>query len=77
MDALRSFGYGSSLGPFPVVVWFGLVGLLLLVVAAASAGMKKHVPFLRRVSVRAHRLIATVGLLLAIVHLLMGLSIYI
>lgn len=77
MDALRSFGYGISLGPFPVVVWFGLAALLLMVVTAAIAGLKKQVPAFRRVSVRAHRALAIGALVLALVHLALGLSVYV
>ncbi|MEW5825302.1 MAG: hypothetical protein AB1778_00560 [Candidatus Bipolaricaulota bacterium] len=77
MDALRSFGYGTVLGPFPVVVWFGLVALVLMVLAAGSASLKRRIPALRRVSVGAHRLMASVGLLLALVHLVLALTVYV
>lgn len=76
MSALRDFGYGLSLGPFPVVVWFGLIALVLMVAAAGIAGLKKQVPALRKVSVRAHRATAGAGILLALVHLVLGLSSY-
>jgi hypothetical protein len=77
MAALRAFGYGHSLGPFPVVIWFGLAALVLFLTAALIAGLKKRVPFFRRVSVRGHRAIALVGFALALVHLLLGLSTYV
>lgn len=77
MEALRSFGYGTSLGPFPVVVWFGFATLVLLILAAAIASLKKQIPALRRVSVRVHRGLAIVALSLAIVHLVLGLSAYV
>ncbi len=76
MKALQSFGYGTSLGPFPVVVWFGLAALLLMIVAATIAGLKKQVPAFRKVSVRAHRALAGAGIVLALVHLVLGLSTY-
>jgi hypothetical protein len=77
MNALREFGYGLSLGPFPVVVWFGLAALLLMVLAAGIAGLKKQVPALRKVSVRTHRAMAVAGIVLALVHLVLGLSSYV
>jgi hypothetical protein len=76
MEALRSFGYGTSLGPFPVVVWFGFATLVLLILAAGIAGLKKQIPVLRRVSVQVHRGLAIAGLVLALFHLVLGLSVY-
>jgi hypothetical protein len=77
MDALRDFGYGNSLGPFPVVVWFGFAALALLLAAAIIVGLKKQVPVFRRVSVRAHRAMAVIALLLALVHLVLALTTYV
>jgi hypothetical protein len=76
MDALRSFGYGMSLGPFPVVVWFGFAAMVLFLAAAGIASLKKQVPLFRRVSVRVHRAMAVVALLLALVHLALALTTY-
>jgi hypothetical protein len=76
MEALRDFGYGTSLGPFPVVVWFGFAAILLMILAATVAGLKKQVPLFRKVSVRAHRVLAGSGIALALVHLVLGLSSY-
>lgn len=76
MKALQSFGYESSLGPFPVVVWFGLAALVFMIVAAGLAGLKKQVPAFRKVSVRVHRALAGFGIALALVHLVLGLSTY-
>lgn len=77
MNALREFGYGHNLGPLPMVVWIGLLALLLMILAAGIAGLKKQVPVFRKVSVRVHRWIAIVGILLALLHLAIGLSTYI
>jgi len=77
MNALQEFGYGTQLGPFPVVVWFGLAALVLFVAAALIAGLKKQVSLFRRVSIRGHRAIALVGLVFALVHLVLGLSTYV
>lgn len=77
MEALRSFGYGTSLGPFPVVVWLGFATLLLLLLTAGIAGLKKQIPVLRRVPVRIHRMVAVIGLVVALFHLLLGLSVYV
>jgi DMSO/TMAO reductase YedYZ heme-binding membrane subunit len=75
MEALRSFG-GTSLGPFPIVVWFGFATLVLLIVTAGIASLKKQIPALRRVSVRVHRGLAIAALALALFHLVLGLSVY-
>jgi len=77
MEALRSFGYGTSLGPFPVVVWFGFATLVFLILAAGIASLKKQIPALRRVSVRVHRGLAIAALTLALFHLVLGLSVYV
>ncbi len=77
MSALREFGYGISLGPLPVVVWFGIAALFSLVTAALIAGLKKQIPLFRKVSVRGHRAIGLVGVCLALFHLVLALSIYI
>lgn len=74
MSALRDVGYGISLGPLPLVVWIGLVAILIMIVAAALASLKKQVPLFRKVSVRAHRAMAGVGIVLALAHLVIGLS---
>jgi len=76
MEALRSFSYGTSLGPFPVVVWFGFATLVFLILAAGIASLKKQIPALRRVSVRVHRGLAIAALTLALLHLVLGLSVY-
>jgi hypothetical protein len=77
MEALRQFGYAMLLGPFPVVVWFGFTALVLFLAAASIASLKKQVPLFRRVSVRVHRAMAVVALLLALFHLLLALTTYI
>jgi hypothetical protein len=47
-----------------------------LILAAGIASLKKQIPALRRVSVRVHRGLAIAGLVLALFHLVLGLSVY-
>jgi hypothetical protein len=77
MEALRLFAYGTSLGPFPVVVWFGFTTLLFLLLTVGIAVLRKRVPALRRVFLRVHRAAAITTLVLALCHLTLGLSVYV
>ncbi len=77
METIRNLAYGYSGWGFPVVVWVGFATLALFAVAAATAGLKRWIRLLRRVSVRTHRRIAIAALLLAAAHLVMALSIYV
>ena len=76
MSAIRDIAYGSSLGPFPVVVWIGFATYLLLLLTAALAGLKRQIKALRRVPVSVHRGLGVATALAATFHLLLGLSAY-
>ena len=77
MGTLRSVGFGTALGPFPVVVWIGLITYFLLLVTFTLAGLKRYVKPLRRVPVSVHRGFAIATALVATFHLLLGLSAYV
>ncbi len=77
MEALRLFAYGTPLGPFPVVVWFGFATLLSLLTTVGIAVLRKRVHALRRVFLRVHRAAAITTVVLALFHLALGLSAYI
>jgi hypothetical protein len=77
VETLRSFAYGTSLGPFPVVVWFGFATLVLFAMTAGVAGLKKQIPLFRHVPVRVHRMMAIIGLIIGLFHLVLALSIYV
>jgi hypothetical protein len=77
MNFLRTVGFGTIWGPFPVVVWIGLATYSLLLLTAALAGLKRQIKALRRVPVAIHRGFAVATALLATFHLLLGLSAYV
>ena len=76
MSTLRSIGFGTTWGPFPVVVWIGFATYLLLLLTAALAGLKRRAKWLRRVPLSVHRGLGVVTALAATFHLLLGLSAY-
>ena len=77
MSFLRSLAYDYSLGGFPLVVLVGFATYALFAATAAMVGFKRSSRRLRRIPVRVHRSLAIAALLLATVHLLMGLSVYV
>jgi len=76
VSTLRSIGFGTTWGPFPVVVWIGFATYLLLLLTAALAGLKRQIKALRRVPVSVHRGLGVATALAATFHLLLGLSAY-
>ena len=76
MDFFRKLAYDYSLGGFPVMVLVGFATYALFLLAAMVAGLRRWIRPMRRVSVRLHRWLAFAGLVLAAVHLVMGLSVY-
>lgn len=73
MVFLRGLAFGTYLGPFPLVAWVGLVTYSLILAAAILAGGKKWSPRLRRVPVKVHRAMGILAVLMATLHLVMGL----
>ena len=77
MNTLRALALDYYWGPFPVVVLIGFATYALFFVAALLAWLKRWVPPLRRVPVKVHRRLALAAIVLACVHLVLGLSVYI
>ena len=77
MEFFRSIAYDVSLGSLPLIGVLGIVTYALFLLAALLTGLKRWIKPLRRLRVRTHRAIAVVALLLATVHLLMGISVYV
>jgi hypothetical protein len=77
MDLLRSLAYDYYLGPFPLVVLVGFATYALLFAAALLVSLKRWIPWMRRVPVRVHRRLAIAAIVMATIHLLLGLSVYI
>lgn len=77
MEFFRSIAYDITLGSLPLIGVLGIVTYTLFLLAALLTGLKRWIKPLRRLRVRTHRGIAIVALLLATVHLLMGISIYV
>jgi len=76
MQSLREIAYGTYLGPFPMIALVGFVAYGLFFATALVTGLKRWVPAFRRVSIRTHRLMAMVALLVATFHLLLGIAAY-
>ena len=77
MDFFRGLAYDYSLGSIPLIGVLGIATYTLLLTAALLTSLKKWVKPLRRLTVKVHRRIAITALLLATIHLLMGLSAYV
>jgi len=77
MGFLRGLAYDHSLGPFPIIAIVGFATYALLASTAVLVSLKRWSKRLRRMPVRVHRWMAIAALLLATLHLLMGLSAYV
>ena len=77
MRVFADFAYGFYIGPLPMIAVVGFVTYTLFLATAALVSAKRWSARLRRVPVRVHRWMAIVAVLLATLHLLMGLSSYV
>jgi len=77
MDLLRDLAFGTRLGPFPLVARIGFLTHSLILAAAIMVSGKKWSKLRRRVPVNAHRWIGILAVLLATLHLVMGISAYV
>jgi len=77
MQFFRNLAYGTYLGPFPMIAIVGFVTYALLATTALMVSAKRWSKRLRRIPVRVHRWMAILALLLATLHLLMGVSSYV
>ena len=77
MDVLQNWAHEVSLGGFPLIALIGFVTYALLLVTAILVSAKRWSARLRRIPVRVHRWMGISALLLATLHLLMGVSSYV
>jgi len=77
MGFFRGLAYDVYVGAFPMIaiVGFATYGVILLTAGMVSA--KRYSKRLRRVPVKVHRWMGIMALLLATLHLLMGVSTYV
>ncbi|MBU1050817.1 hypothetical protein KKG90_12450 [Candidatus Bipolaricaulota bacterium] len=76
MDFIEDLAYGTTLGPFPMIALVGLTTYVIFLITALLASGRKWSKRLRRVPVKVHRAMAALAIVLATLHLLMGISIY-
>ena len=77
MSVFADFAYGIYVGPLPMIAVVAFITYALLLTTATLVTAKRWSARLRRVPVRVHRWMAIVAMLLATLHLLMGLSSYV
>jgi hypothetical protein len=77
MQTLSVWAYGVRLGAFPLIAVVGLATYGAFALAALVTIVGRRTAKVRRLAFRAHRPIAYVAILLATVHLLLGLSLYV
>ena len=77
MGIFKDLAYGTYVGPFPMIAIIGLVTYVVIVTSAILASGKRRFRALRRVPVWVHRWLGIFAILLATLHLLMGLSSYV
>ena len=77
MPWLGDLAYGAYLGPLPMIAIVGFVTYTLFLTTAILVSAKRWSVRLRRIPVRVHRWMGIAAILLATLHLLMGLSNYV
>lgn len=77
MGYLRDLAFGTHLGPFPLIALVGFVTYALILVTAILALGKRWSKRLRRVPFKVHRRMGILAIVLATLHLLMGVSAYV
>ena len=77
MRLLSDFAYGFYVGPLPMIAVIGFVTYGLFLVAAGVMLSRRWFTRFARRAFRLHRWIAIAALVLATLHLLMGLSTYV
>ena len=77
MTLLSDFAYGIYAGPLPMMAVVGFVTYGLFLLAAGFMISKRWFKGFARRAFRLHRWLAATALVLATLHLLMGLSAYV
>lgn len=76
MGFFRDLAYGTYIGPFPMIALVGFATYSVIVATAIMASGKRWSKCLRRVPVKVHRVMGGLAIVLATLHLLMGLALY-
>ena len=76
MKFLSDFAYGFYVGPLPLIAVVGFVTYALFLIAALVMAARRWNKRLARRVFKLHRWIAYAALLVATLHLLMGVSSY-
>lgn len=76
MIFFADLAYGAYLGPLPMIALVGLLTYVLILATAILASGKKWSKRLRRVPVKAHRAMGGLAIVLATLHLLLGISLH-
>ena len=77
MTFLGNLAYGAYLGPCPIIAIVGFLAYTNILAAAILASGKLWSKRLRHVPVKVHRGLGVLAILLATLHLLMGVSAYV
>lgn len=77
MRLLGHLAYGTHVGPLPMIAVIGFATYALFLSAAAVMVSRRWFSRYARRAFKLHRWIAVAGLLLATLHLVMGLSAYV
>ena len=77
MQFFSDLAYGTYLGPLPMIAIVGFVTYALFLTTAIMVSAKRWSKWLRRVPVKVHRWMGITAILLATLHLLMGLASYV
>jgi len=77
MNFFRDLAYGTSVGPFPMIAIAGFATYAMILTTAILGLGKRWSKKLRRVPFKVHRRMGILSILLATIHLLMGLSAYV
>ena len=77
MSFFADLAYGTYLGSLPMIAVIGLLTYVIILATAILASGKKWSKRLRRVPVKVHRAMGGLAIVLATLHLLMGISLYV
>ena len=77
MSFFANLAYGVYLGPFPMIAVIGFATYAVILAAAILALGKRWSKQLRRIPFKVHRRMGLFAILLATIHLLMGISVYV
>jgi len=77
MSFFADLAYGTYLGPFPMIALVGILTYVIILATAILASGKKWSKRLRRVPMKVHRAMGGLAIVLATLHLLIGISLYV